>query len=122
MYSVMSPEIQLSIDEREIDVQKLFVQHPEMSRYFYKRQPLPDKHPNDSLERARVYAFCEIILRQFDFIARYAHRSNSMPEEIWVPYLNRMKYVYANSPVLRHYLESHSEHYSKYLQEMLESV
>jgi hypothetical protein len=87
----------------------LFIEHPELRKYFYDGAPLG----NEELEQARVFAACEYLLDTFDFLLTGLKRFRDVwPEEDRVLWHAWMRDVFRTSPTLSGYLDKKHTWYS----------
>ncbi|MBM7080315.1 hypothetical protein [Micromonospora humida] len=83
---------------RELD--KTFVEHPDIRPYIYDGKPLADDDPN----RHRVQAVAELVIDAFEWIWYRRKKLNAKAEEGWRAYIVE---IFSSSPVLQ-------QHYVRY--------
>ena len=93
------------------DLDKLFIEMPDLRPYIYRGKPLPD----DERERDKVLATAELLV---DLADHFIAQSPLLPQHHqrgWVEYFGDM---YRTSPAIRHYWSECGEWYCSDLQEL----
>jgi hypothetical protein len=103
------------IYSRMHDIDKLFVEHPELKPYFYADMRLNDRNPlveklglNEALVKAQVPALAELIC---DFFAQALLQLKNLPPGAYEGWRNYFKAVYMRSPELRDYYKANAQWY-----------
>jgi hypothetical protein len=96
------------------DLDKLFVERPDLRPYFYGEEPKPV--PHDEPERGRVLATAELIV---DFADNFVAQRRVLPgdyERGWAEYFRAL---YVSSPAVQHFWKKSSGWYCDDLDELL---
>ena len=97
-----------SLSNRQYDIDKLFIDQPEIRKYFYDGADTPT---TGSVEYARVTATAEYILDFFVMVLiQKDEYTDLLPRDWWLAYIKDML---TNSPVLCEVLEHRKEWYRK---------
>ena len=104
-----------SITDTMIDIDRLFVERPELRGHFYDEELLPDV----PLERARVLAAAELLL---DFMDNVITQAPHMPEYLNGPWRTYMTSLMESSSVLRDFWEENRPWYSTDMQSILDPL
>lgn len=95
------------------DMDKVFIDHPEMRPYFYARKDISENDPSYQ----RALAISEYLLDYFGSILVQRKRfPNVWPSNWWYPYFT---YVFANSPLLCRQLKETKEWYTEELSHIM---
>jgi hypothetical protein len=99
------------------DLDRLFLDHPELKPYFYSGQTLDAK--TDPVLRARVESTAEWIS---DFFDNLFYNVKLGPNEDWSAWESYIEETFRRSPALRDYVQAHRGWYSDELGEALDRV
>jgi hypothetical protein len=99
------------------DLDRHFLEHPELKGYFYGGKILDDK--TDEVTRARVESTAEWIS---DFFDNITYNMKSGPDEDWSAWDSYIQETFKRSPALRDYVAKHRDWYSSELGEALDRL
>jgi hypothetical protein len=113
--------VQLNRETREIQNQtkwqvynnglttlSIFVDHPELRRYFYNDNvPVPEESEDNHL-RSKVFAAAEMLADHWESTILSNASLNSNVIELWIIYMGG---IYCKSPVLQEFLKNENEGY-----------
>ena len=89
-------EIYQNITATMLDIDRYFIEHPELKKYFFDNAPISKKHR----EYERVKSIAEMFLDFMDFTLMHETQMKNYP---WYQWENYFKTVYDSSPILREY-------------------
>lgn len=85
---------------------KLMVDYPELRKYFYEDQPIPEREP----DRSQVLAAAELILDLFEVTVLSFHTMDIETRTTWEGYI---RVTSLSSPALRHFLQAEQHRYKR---------
>lgn len=104
----------VTVVEHMLVVDRVFVEHPECRPYFYEGKARPSKK---NAQRHLVEAIAELVLDYFEFVIVAQTDEKTTYDAPWSDKF--CADLFANSPVLCDYLESHRDWYPPILYERM---
>ena len=87
-----------------MDTDRVFIEYPEMRKYFYDREP----PPTDAVELARALAIAELMTDFMDHVAEHIDEMDPSAWEEWEAYFKDLR---DQSPILDSFVSENREWY-----------
>ncbi|PYS93729.1 MAG: hypothetical protein DMF64_03920 [Acidobacteria bacterium] len=94
------------IYELMIQLDKYFIEHPDVKPYFYGGKELKDLEAINPVEREKLLSIAEMMVDYFDSVY---HQEDCMPQGTFPKFKAYIKETYRQSSIIQKFVEEHGE-------------